>query len=398
MPAPALLIPNLGAEEGPGWRERVARAPLCWPARLWRSLFPRGARLPDFLPALAWPEGLPASDEPALAWLEPSQPSFAWLLDAEACAIATAHGAPLCDERIGAVRHCHDKAFAARFAAARGLEPACWRGLCAIFEPEELRQGARSQRAVLERVAAWPAWTRGRFALKPRFGSSARGRASGQLAAPADTWSGALPRLAARGGAVLEPWVARDSDCAAELFVDAKGEVSLLATLAHESNPAGAPRAHSGRLGAGGRVRAASGFDAELESAALAIARAAADAGFRGPCGVDAFSFRGPGGARVLRPIVELNARFTLGHVVQGVLARALPALGAALPDSAAFRVGPPPAAPAPAAAARLRVDLFTPAESAAGAPCLELWDPAFAAEPQSRQGPTSIESGSSWA
>ena len=37
--------------------------------------------------------------------------------------------------------------------------------------------------------------------------------------------------------------------------------------------------------------------------------------GFAGPCGVDAFSFRGPDREPLFRPLVEWNGRFTMGTV-----------------------------------------------------------------------------------
>jgi hypothetical protein len=52
------------------------------------------------------------------------------------------------------------------------------------------------------------------------------------------------------------------------------------------------------------------------------VVAAAARRGFSGPCGVDAFVFRGPEGAAILRPVVELNARYTVGTVVIGLLKR----------------------------------------------------------------------------
>jgi len=63
----------------------------------------------------------------------------------------------------------------------------------------------------------------------------------------------------------------------------------------------------------------------------MIVARAAHAQGYHGPCGVDAFAFRGPDGP-LLRPAVELNARFTLGTIVTGLLRRARPHLRRRLP------------------------------------------------------------------
>jgi hypothetical protein len=94
--------------------------------------------------------------------------------------------------------------------------------------------------------------------------------------------------------------------------------------------------------------------DAELRAAALTIARAAAAAGYWGPCGVDAFAYRDPeSGGESLRPVVELNARFTLGSVALGQARRALsaqPALGDAERLELAFCLDEPALALLPGA------------------------------------------------
>jgi hypothetical protein len=361
-----LLIPNLGAEEGPAWRRALAKPAVAWSARLWRCCFPASASTPPALPPLAWPSGVPASESYALPELDGARRVFAWWETPEAVSLASACGLPSDALAAEAARVCHDKAFAQRSAAALGLEPACWRGLSAVLEPTELRQ-PRAADAILERVRAWPAWTQQRFTLKPRFGTSGRGRAGGRLADADSHWIAALPRLAARGGCVLEPWVERRSDLAVELVIGGGGEVQLLGSLRFETNTAGVPLGHRGVLRDGARSRAGTSFDAELESAAIAIAQSAARAGLRGACGVDAFVFVGPGGDAILRPVVELNARFTLGHAALAI-AKRLRQSGARF---ASFRIG---AARDAAPADRMHA-LFSPAEQRAGAPVFERLD-----------------------
>ena len=65
-------------------------------------------------------------------------------------------------------------------------------------------------------------------------------------------------------------------------------------------------------------------FEEELREAAVCLAGQAAAHGYRGPCGIDAFSFRGPQERLELRPLVEFNARFTMGSVALGILRRVL--------------------------------------------------------------------------
>ena len=132
----------------------------------------------------------------------------------------------------------------------------------------------------------------------------------------------ALPRLHRQGGAVLEPWLDREQDLSAQLHVAPDGAITLLATLEQQMSPSGVYRGHRGRLDHRLRISSGSAHDAELLEAATALGRAAHAEGFHGPCGVDAFVFRGPRGSE-LRPAVELNARFTTGTVLAGLLRRA---------------------------------------------------------------------------
>jgi len=300
-----LLIANLGAEEG-ARAERARHAPQ--PRALaasWRAL---------------WEE------PPAFAWL-PSSGAVAWLNDAAAERAAQDAGLALFGAPAKATLHAHDKAFAWRAASEAELVPAALRALITVLEPDELRAPGAA-RAIEARVARWPAWAQRSFVLKPRFGTSGRGRTTGT---PGDArWHGALARLAERGGALLEPWLARSWDASVQLFVAANGTIELLGSLEQRVTPAGAPRGHAGVVDAGGRVASGRAEDAELRAAALRIARAAAAAGFCGPCGVDSFAYRDPeSGREQVRHAVELNARFTLGTVAIGHARRALAALRA---------------------------------------------------------------------
>jgi hypothetical protein len=66
--------------------------------------------------------------------------------------------------------------------------------------------------------------------------------------------------------------------------------------------------------------------DEVLREDAAAVASAARDAGFRGVCGVDGFTFRADDREHT-RSVVEFNARFTMGTVAVGLVRRALPRL-----------------------------------------------------------------------
>ncbi|NNL67217.1 MAG: hypothetical protein HKP30_13300 [Myxococcales bacterium] len=216
-------------------------------------------------------------------------------------------------------------------ACEEGLVPPVLRGRIDELEPEALR-AADAADAIDARLAAWPAWARARFTLKPRIGSSARGRVAGADGrVDRETLGAALARLAERGGALLEPWLERRADFSVQLHVASEG-VTVLASLEQEVAPSGVFLGHRGEIDSRGRIFSGHPAEESLREAAAGVAVAARERGYVGPCGVDGFSFREPEtGAEALRPVVELNARFTAGTVTAGLIRRALPHVKRAL-------------------------------------------------------------------
>jgi len=317
------LIANVGdEEEGPG------RAPsaVATVARLWHLLFSSRARALGDAPAVApdWPEALgPRPLEPAFPWLDAERETFAWLNTEDAARTAAAAELPLAGPSPEIVRGVHDKAFAHAVAEDAGLVPESLRGLVAALDPAELLDANAAERRIQEWVTRWPSWTRGRFTVKPRIGSSGRGRVAGTLdRGTPDELRGALPRLSRQGGALLEPWLTRCEDLSVQLYIAPDGAVTLLGTLEQCVSSAGGFRGHRGAVDYKARIVSEHREDDALIEAALTVARATHARGFFGPCGVDAFRFEGPAGPE-LRPVVEFNARFTMGTVLVGLLRRA---------------------------------------------------------------------------
>jgi len=349
--AAPLLLDNVGAEEGDATRSwpvaavDAARAV----AALWRSLF----------------------EAPPFDWLPGPDQAAAWLNTPEAERAASDAKRPLYGAPAEVVRRVHDKAFALEVARGARLVPDALEGCSAVLEPSELLPAEAGVRALEARAAAFPAWARERLTLKPRLGSSGRGRVAckaGEIDAPAVR--GALPRLAARGGLVLEPWLRRHLDLSANLWVSAGAEVRLLGTARQLLTRAGVYRGQAGLVDSRGRVSSGSDDDEALREAAATAALAAADVGYWGPLGIDAFRFEGPGGELALRPLVEINARFTVGAVVLGLLRRHLPEirshLGIGPGERATFHFGldAPTGGWPSTAAERLHLDLPVPGSS----------------------------------
>ncbi len=342
MTTDVLLIPNFGAEEGAGWGAPAYRPADESPtgkkpdgaivqrtaARLWQSLFASGSRCLGESGTAAdafWPKDFGIRNPQAIfSWLEAPDDAFAWLNTPAALHFARESGRRLLGASPDVVREVHDKAFAHRAAVAERLLPAGLETCIAVLEPEVLLEPSRAIREIEEKIACWPAWTAGRFTLKPRFGTSGRGRVSGSAGRVAEA-RGGFARLAESGGAMLEPWLKRTCDLSAQFWIGADRELLLLGTTELLVENSGLYRGHRGFVDSKGRVTSGSPYDETLREAAAAVAKAAIAAGYQGPCGVDAFAFEVEPGRVELRAIVEFNARFTLGIVAIGLLRRALP-------------------------------------------------------------------------
>jgi hypothetical protein len=296
-----LLIANLGAEEGEAGIAAAARAGsrAAELAELWRGLF----------------------EPPVFPWLAGIQ-AAAWWNDS--AAEREAGQATLLGADAETVRRLHDKAWAIQLAEAEFLDPPILRGLATDFSAEALRRSGAAEE-IARVLESWPEWAREQFTLKPRIGTSGRGRVAGSGGRVNDEMRGGFERLADRGGAVLEPWLERLADASAQLHIAEDGTVTLLGTLEIVATAAGQPRGHRGELDSRGRPRTGLPEEEALREAAGIAGGAAAREGYRGPCGIDAIVFRAAGdGTRSFRPLVEFNARFTAGIVALGQIRRHL--------------------------------------------------------------------------
>jgi len=402
MEAEVLLIPNFGAEEGAGWNAPAYRpvdeeTPASGSARaivqrsaaqLWQHLFARASRcLGDSTPAeeTFWPDAFGVRDaRPVFPQLDVPGRAVAWLNTPAALQFARGAQRALFGAAPEVVETVHDKAFAHRVAVEARLIPAELERCIAVLEPDELRDRERAIREIEARLARWPSWTGGRFTLKPRFGTSGRGRVAGNAGRVAEA-SGGFARLADSGGAMLEPWLARSCDLSAQLWIGRDRQLVLLGTTELLVEGSGLYRGHRGLVDSRGRVSSGHRDDEALREAAVAVAQAAMEAGYHGPCGIDAFAFEAPPGRAQLRAVVEFNARFTFGIVAIGLLRRALPRVRSALAlhpgalRAFLFRLDAPPGGwPVPGDAERallIPLSAAEPTGAARGEPGLLLAD-----------------------
>ena len=331
-----ILYPNCGAEEGGDW-SRFTRFPGVWNClQLWRSLFP--AESVGWIGPVPPPEAFwaPETGEPparaAFQWIEEQLGPHAWWGDTHAQAAFQHASLPWTGPHPTRTERVHDKAFALETSRQLGFEPQPLRGLSETFSPEDLEDSDGFLHSIQRQLEDWPPGMDA-FTLKPRLGSSGRGRIGGARSTlNRDALRGALPRLRERGGAVLEPWLSRRHDLAVALHLapsspGGSGAVTLLGSLEAIVHPSGLPLGHFGEMDSRGRVFSGSPFDEDIREAAVALAQAAQREGYDGPCGVDAFTFdmlEQDQARETLRPVVEFNARYTLGLVAVGVLRRLL--------------------------------------------------------------------------
>jgi uncharacterized ferritin-like protein (DUF455 family) len=300
-PAPTtgvLLLPNLGAEDPAAMVSARARQVSLRVAGLWMHLHGSQALLADprteETQTMPWPAVLGRRpDAPVWDWLEDRGGLVPWLGTESARLLAARLGrrwtGGMPDPLLS------DKAWALRRLRAAGLVPPCLDPLLRIINPEELRH-RHAGAALLAEVAAWPRWTGGRAVLKPRRGSSGRGRVAVECDGAAPPPGRALDRLARRGGAILEPWLSRRADLSVQGVLDSAGRLDLLGSTRQLLTPAGIWLGNAGLVGDQGEFSSGHEEDAALRAAAVAAAGWLALRGYQGPFGVDAFTFRDPEG------------------------------------------------------------------------------------------------------
>ena len=332
MSPPGVLLPNIGAEEGADVAPARTAAWTRTVAGLWKLLFAADMGwLDEESPSEPWPAAWGKRPTNAVfPWLEAPGRGTAWLNTAAAARRLAAASYPLAGPEPDVVQRVHDKAFAHGAAMSEGLQPREIADTVAVLDAASLLDADRAVRVIEATLAGWPAWAQHQFTLKPRFGCSGRGRVAGACDR-ADTVElrGALPRLAERGGALLEPWLDRSEDLAASMVIGVAGDLTLLGTTRQCLAPSGLYLGQRGTVDSKGRVTSGSDRDEALREAGAAVAQRAAAEGFWGPCGLDAFSFR-IDGDEIFRPVVEFNARFTLGSLAIGLVRRGLPTFASA--------------------------------------------------------------------
>ena len=238
-----------------------------------------------------------------------SQPSFEflpWGHSAVACDFARQNAWSVEGPDPAIVRRVNDRAFATQLETELncGLP-----GSRLIHSHPQLLEAIRemaAQFSIGEDALEWVA--------KSRFGMASRGRILGRGTSLDDPSTGWLGKQFDRNDAVqFEPWVRADAEFSTQWVIPQCGEPVLR----------GWTRIHIGRGGTqigwsreAGVEFAESEFSSALPMLRTAVERIAAE-GYFGPVGIDSMRcvLPGAGNQTTLRPLQEINARFTMGRL-----------------------------------------------------------------------------------
>jgi hypothetical protein len=188
------------------------------------------------------------------------------------------------------VRRANSKVFAHELAARLGLERAGW--IC---------RDAREVDARLRDFAPGALWV-----VKRELGFGGLGHLLGRGRELPANGAGWLRGAFDEGAVVLEPWVERARDFSTQLEVARSGEVALAGICELVT------RKNGGYVGNRvGAIDLDRDTRSQLEETARAVGRELAREGYFGPVGIDAFVASND----QLRPLVEVNARYTFGRV-----------------------------------------------------------------------------------
>lgn len=125
-------------------------------------------------------------------------------------------------------------------------------------------------------------------------------------------------RLLSRfGQLIIEPWVERERDYGTcGLITEDDSEIRIFAPHRLYSDNVGVFRG-IGIADQETEVELGSEFTRELNHTAKEVARVLFAQGYRGPFGVDSYTYVGAGGSRRLQSLCEVNARLSFGHVAR---------------------------------------------------------------------------------
>lgn len=192
------------------------------------------------------------------------------------------------------VKHWNDRLTAFQFECQQGVN----------LDGSRVAQSVDEVLTLLEKLPA------SKWVIKARYGMSARERILGEGASLSDAQRGWLnKRLKEQLTVIVEPWLEAVSEAGLQFEIPREGTPRLLGVLPLLNSATGEYR--------GSRL-SVSEEERELWQPAVEIGKQIASSaqqdGYFGPLGIDAMLYRGGDDVR-LRPVMDINARWTMGRV-----------------------------------------------------------------------------------
>ncbi|MGE0143645.1 MAG: hypothetical protein AB7I19_10995 [Planctomycetota bacterium] len=286
-----LFVANLDAElelENPDYRRSAAMG---------AQILTRAAALQqDLVRAYGVPPRVVLDGEPHRAG-DQFTAAVAWCATPRARTTLAIHGFPTADApSIDVLATVNHRAFGLELARRHDLPSLGERFVTSLAECEAVLLAAPDQHFVLKRPFG--------FAGRARKVMTAR-----DLGTAARTWiEASMPPP--RGGLLIEPFVPLELDVSIHGWVDAAGAVRGGRPVVLTNDHAGAFWA--ARVAEPGELTKGE-VDALVQVRDL-VGAALHCAGYLGPFGIDGFRWRDRGGALRFRPLVEINARYTMAY------------------------------------------------------------------------------------
>ena len=152
--------------------------------------------------------------------------------------------------------------------------------------------------------------------LKAEFGGAGRESRRGQGTLSSEVVRWAAKRFMRQLAIVVEPRLDGIAEAGVQFQIDRAGDVEYLGITECIARPNGAFTAS--------RLLTADEEAIWLDAVTIGgrLARRLAEAGYHGPLGIDAMRFRDKNGVEHLRPIQDINARYTMGRLALGLTSR----------------------------------------------------------------------------
>ena len=159
-----------------------------------------------------------------------------------------------------------------------------------------------------------------RWVIKAEFGMSGRERliGSGPLTAADRNWI--AKRLHAHGAVFFEPWLDKLAEAGIQMDVPRRGEpqcLDVVPMLADQRGQYGGSLLPSEKLKQAQFLKGPSQWNTAIDLA-LQAARRMQDQGYFGPLGIDAMMYRDSHQQVHVRPLQDINARWTMGRLGLG--------------------------------------------------------------------------------